>query len=706
VDAAPPEPAPPAPETPPAPLWTTLRPHAWRVLALWVLVLLAYANSFRAGMTLDNATVLLQDTRLQAATSRNVGLIFSEEYWYGNASTNLYRPLTTLSYLFNYSVLGNGPDPAGYHWINFALHAVNILLVYLLGLLIFRQSGLALGLAALWGLHPVLTESVTNIVGRADMLAAFGSLAGLLCYVRSTSARGPRRAAWLAATAVTSAIGIFSKESGVVVLALIPLYDLTFGRGVAWKARIPGYLALLPPAVAFFLCRAAVLETHPIAIVPFCDNPLVGAGFWAARLTAVKVIGKLFALFLWPAALSCDYSYNQIPLFSGRLNWPDVQAVLALVGCLAAVAAAIRWRRNTPLAFFVALWFVALAPTANIAILIGTIMAERFLYLPAVALAGCLVMAIGALARRYTASPSAACRAAGIAVGAICLLYSVRTFTRNADWRDERSLWSSAVQTVPDSFKAHISYGIALIAAGPAESDRSVHEAELGLAILGKLPDDENNSVAYLQAGLCYRGKGDGLPSGGRYWYERARDAMLRGLELDQVAQEYARNLNLARNRGPYLGGQIRLYEELATVYRRLSEPKRAIDILTDGRAINPKPSFSEAMSDAYRQMGDKDGAAIALIEGLVLKPEATELAASLVKVYEDSFRDSCAVSKAAGGSSINMECPLVHDQLCAASRNVAFGYRTRSRIRKADETANTAITQLGCPASLFASPK
>ena len=169
------------PEPPPAPARPALRPHVWRILGLGAVALLAYSNSFPAGMTLDNATVIVQDSRIQAATLPNVRLIFSQEYWYGNATTNLYRPLTTLSYLFNYAILGNGPHPAGYHWVNFALHAVNILLVYLLGLLIFRRADLALALAGVWGLHPALTESVTNIVGRADELAAFGMLAALLC---------------------------------------------------------------------------------------------------------------------------------------------------------------------------------------------------------------------------------------------------------------------------------------------------------------------------------------------------------------------------------------------------------------------------------------------------------------------------------------------------------------------------------------------
>ena len=698
--------APPAPESPSAPVWPALRPHVWRVAGLWALALLAYSNSFRSGMVLDNALAILRDARIHAATARNVGLIFSQEYWYGNVSTNLYRPLTTLSYLFNYSILGNGANPAGYHAINLALHAVNILLVYMLGLLIFRRAGMALGWAALWGLHPVLTESVTNIVGRADELAAFGVLAALLCYVKSATAGGPRKMAWLAAAAISSAIGIFSKESGVVVLAVVPLYDIAFGSGRPWRSRIVGYAALLPGAVAFLYCRAAMLAAHPLTSIPFGDNPLQGAGFWTARLTAVKVAGKLFALFLWPAALSCDYSYNQIPLFSWRLNWEDAQALLALLGCAAAAAIAVRFRRHAAQFFFVMFWFLALAPTANIFILIGSIMAERFLYLPSVALAGCLALGIGALARRFTASPVAAGKAAGIAVGAICLAYSIRTFVRNADWHDEVSLWSGAVRSSPASFKAHASLGIALAGAGPANLDRSVHEADLAIEILRNLPDELNNCVGYQQAALCYRTKGASLPDGGQYWFEKARDTLLRGLEIDREAQERARAIHLAENKGRYLGGQIGLYLELGGVYLQLSQPKLALDILAEGRAINPKPEFSEEMARAYRQMGDQDGTAIALMEGLVLKPEATELAGSLVKVYQEFHPDSCAVGNTAGGSSIDLACPLVHGHLCAASRNVAFDYRRHDLSQKAAATAHTAITEFGCPASLFDSPQ
>ena len=186
--------------------------RALLVSAIIVFAFCAYSNSFHAGFLLDNDPILLKDVRIQEATSAHVQRILTEEYWPLGMS-GLYRPLTTLSYLFNYAILGNGADPSGYHWLNFALHAVNIGLVYLLGLVIFEQLPAALALAAFWGIHPVLTESVTNIVGRADLLGAFGVLAALHAHRKALAAAGGRKALWLGAIALAVAVGMFSKES-------------------------------------------------------------------------------------------------------------------------------------------------------------------------------------------------------------------------------------------------------------------------------------------------------------------------------------------------------------------------------------------------------------------------------------------------------------------------------------------------------------
>jgi tetratricopeptide (TPR) repeat protein len=332
----------------------------------------------------------------------------------------------------------------------------------------------------LWGVHPLLTESVTNIVGRADLLMAFGVLAGLLCYVKSASAPGRARTGWLAAMVAAQTVGLFSKESAAVLPALILLYDLTVGKAGGWRRRVPAYAALVLPFAVFFCMRAAA-HTH-LEIAPL-ENPLAGAGFWTARLTAVKVIGKLAWLFLWPLHLSADYSFNAVPLFGWRFDWEDALALFALAICLAAAFAAVRWRRqNRAASFFVGLFFVAIAPTANLVMPIGSIMAERFLYLGSIGLAGCAVAGLRLLGQRMSRRGITAMRVVRGATVVACLAFAARTYARNLDWRDEYHLWASAVKVSPAAARAHNNLGHALMVLG--RLPESIAEFETALRIL------------------------------------------------------------------------------------------------------------------------------------------------------------------------------------------------------------------------------
>ena len=172
------------------------------VAGLWLLTLTVYSNSFSAPLIFDNAAILLKDPRITAFTPHNIGLIATTEYWYPRSGNGLYRPLTTLSYLFNYAILGNGADPAGYHWVNFLLQGAAVTLLYLLGFAIFRRVLPALALAALWTVHPVLTESITNVVGRADILAGIGVLGALLCHIQAAKATGRSKLYWVGGVAL------------------------------------------------------------------------------------------------------------------------------------------------------------------------------------------------------------------------------------------------------------------------------------------------------------------------------------------------------------------------------------------------------------------------------------------------------------------------------------------------------------------------
>jgi tetratricopeptide (TPR) repeat protein len=178
--------------------------------------------------------------------------------------------------------------------------------------------------------------------------------------------------------------------------------------------------------------------------------------------------------------LSPDYSHEAIPRFHWKLTtWEDGRAVIVLAVCLMVLVLAVRWRRTwKPMFFFVMFFFVALSPTA----LKVPVMGERFLYLPSVGLAGCLVVAVYALGRRLASSWPASPRAAWVAMGIACLALATRTYARNSDWRSELSLWSSAVETVPGDALAHMNLGNALAQMG--RLPEALVEFQIALRIL------------------------------------------------------------------------------------------------------------------------------------------------------------------------------------------------------------------------------
>jgi hypothetical protein len=561
-------------------------------------------------------------------------------------------------------------------------------------------------MAAIWAVHPVLTESVTNIVGRADLLAAFGVLAGLLCYARAITARGRSAIPWHLGVLAASAIAIFSKENGIAVIAAIFLYDMAWRRGSPPRARIVGYLAAALPIAVFLAVRNQVLKGIPLTVVAFTDNSLAGADFWTSRLTAVKVLGKYLWLLLWPARLSCDYSYNQIPLVSWTFgSWEDGQALVSLaVYAAAAVLAVWSFRRSRPAFFFIAFFFAAMAPTANLLFPVGTIMAERVLYLPSVAFAGCLAWAGWRACQRLRSRWPALRVAAPAAVTLVCLAFCGRTFARNFDWLDEYSLWNSAALASPASYRSHEHLAKELAAAPRKAFDAADREAARAVAILEPLPDEQRVAVAYSSAGFCYRVTGESLgANGGDAWYRKAVDVLLQGRAADEAwDREFARQNRLVGNTvGPV--HFLALYLELGRAYRDLGQYQNALDALAADRWSDPKAEIFEEISKTYRAMGDAPQATIALLEGITMGvTEQVQLAAQVVNLYRETAPESCALAGQGESAAINFDCPLVRNQLCLAGRNAAVLYHRMHMDREAVATATSAVRSLGCPADIF----
>jgi hypothetical protein len=685
------------------------RRHALPLLLLWLAALAAYSNSFENPLIFDNDPAIVQDVRVRSLTPANLKALVTEDYWGADRTTGLYRPLTKISYMFDYAVLGSGPQPASYHWINFALHAVNMLLVYLLGLCLLGERRLAIGLAAVWGLHPALTEAVSNVVGRADLLAAFGTLAGLLCHARASVESGWRRGAWLAALAMSAAIGLFSKETAVVLPAAMLLHDLARGRAARWRVRWAGYGAVAVPFLGYFYLRSrmiAALYQADAGSFAFLQSPLLGADWWTARLTAVKVIGEYVGLWLWPARLSCDYSYNQVPLFDWRLASGETWLTLAAVaGCGAALAGAIvSYRAKPALFFFLAFFFVALVPTSNLLLLIGTIMAERFLYMPSIALAALFVVTVFRVGDRPAARRYLGRRAPWVVLGVVCALCAGRTYARNFDWRDNASLWASAVRAAPGSYMTHL--GVATAAMAEAANRESI-DREIGraLAIVRSLPDDRSVPLPYADAGNWYLTRGDLAASGaGGFWYGQALKALERARRIDRALHEELVRRNRTRGKAfPLASPSPDLYLDLGRVYLRLSQPRLAVEALEYGRLLGPRPEYAEELANAYRAEGDDERAAVALHEGLIQTPGYRPLASELISLYRKIDPNGCAVATAGNRATLNFQCPLVRNVSCKAARNVVDLFsKAGGRPADAEQLRHAATDNWGCPAQMF----
>jgi tetratricopeptide (TPR) repeat protein len=388
----------------------------------------------------------------------------------------------------------------------------------------------------------------------------------------------------------------------------------------------------------------------------------------------------------WPQHLSADYSYNQIPLVRWKFNdWQDWQAILSLAVCLAAAGVAIwGFRRARPVFFLIGLTFAALMPTANLLLRIGTIFAERFLYLPAVGLAGLAALALSRICRDRN-------RLLAIA-GVLALVLGVRTWLRNDDWRDDLALFTAVTEDAPNSAKGHYLLGSLLITTDVKLVDQALAQGLRAMEILKPLPDRDTEASAYYIAGMCERIKGDDAadPAARAEWYRKALETLLRARAIDSAERE--------REHGAVLTNNVLVYLELGRVYERMKQRENAISVLRFGRSLHPMPQLSEELSGVYGGMGDMPAAARSLVEGVLLDPAEQRLGAELVSLYRQAFPQSCALQHDAGSTSVDKDCPLVRGQICAGAHNLADAYREAGRPTEAGDVLRAAASNFQCP--------
>ena len=439
---------------------------------LLLLSILPYCNTLRAGFTLDD----WPNVRENPAVTSGIDLteIFATPV---PLLAYLYRPLTILTFALNEAVApGNA---AGFHLANVLLHAAVTLLVYVLALQLF-SGRVALIAAALFAVHPLHTEAVSSIVGRAEVLAALFGLLTLLATGAADTARSLwEKRWWYGCSLLCFSLAVLSKESAVTVLPLVLLYRVTRRAdpviGGMWAEMRSLYW------VPYALCFAVFLFFRFLVIGTFAGVPdqrmspldnVLGFVPWDVRVrSALGILWDYFGLLNVPLVLSADYSYNQVPLLK---SWLSPRCLGGLLVCAAGLLGTLFAR--PPVRFSVAFPFVTLLLTANLFFPIGTVKAERLLYFPSVGWVLLAALVCDRLLRvpRY--------RSAGVAVIMVVVVaFSGRTWLRNADWQDDVALFASTAWTAPQSAKAQYNLGTALQVRGM--QTQAVEQFERALTI-------------------------------------------------------------------------------------------------------------------------------------------------------------------------------------------------------------------------------
>jgi protein O-mannosyl-transferase len=429
-----------------------------RIGLLLAVVALIYGNTLRNEFTMDDGIYVLRNAQV---TQASVQGLFA-----ANKLTNVFRPVTFATLALNWRL--GGARPLGFHLFNLILHAC---VAWLLFLLLDELLGaspqakiVAFAAALIFAVHPLHTEAVASISGRAELLAA-----GFLC------------AAWILhlndqqiPALICFVLALLSKESAVVFLPLLLVGDYARGK---WKPILR--YALFAGMTLLYLGILWKVQGGRFGQVTIAqlDNPLAVIPPQWRILNALRVAWKYAELHFYPAKLSCDYSFNTIPIYMDwRHTLPALLAAMAAIGgWIWAV-----WKRRSGVILAGGIYLGGFAVTANILMPTGTIMGERLAYLPSAGF--CLLAALGwnwLRGRQRTVAVAAA--------AAIIAAFGMRTMVRNLDWKDNMSLYSAGVRVSPGSAKMHGNLGSEYQAA--VEWDLAASEYETALRINPDYPD-------------------------------------------------------------------------------------------------------------------------------------------------------------------------------------------------------------------------
>jgi protein O-mannosyl-transferase len=494
-------PTPPAPQPPRVPQNAKLKtqnpppqyaPSFWReyrlpILIVAILSFILYAQSMRFDYALDDLMVIQKNQFTQKGFA-GIGDIFRYESfrgYFGEQKQLLegdrYRPLSIATFAAEVSLFGAGAKGVS-HFLNILLYILSNILLYRVLLFLFpvdkpvekpengfknvdnsknteggknSLSSLTAQLltvpflaTALFAVHPLHVEVVANIKGRDEILALMGELGALYCTFRYLESSHTK---FLWGAFVAFLVGIFSKESAITFLAIVPLTAHFFTKATN-SDKLKVTLPILAGTVIYLLARLNAIGylLDNKVVTDLMNNPFYGMTAGERLATTFYTLLIYMKLHILPHPLTHDYYPFHIP----KMNWSDWQILLSLaIHAVLGVVILRGWQQRSVWAYAAAFYVLALSIVSNLVVSVGTFMNERFVYHASIGF--CLAAAYFLIKKLPNK--------VGLAVAAVLLIgFSAKTMLRVPDWFDGNSLNAAAIQVSPNSARANCFYGISL----------------------------------------------------------------------------------------------------------------------------------------------------------------------------------------------------------------------------------------------------
>ena len=369
----------------------------------------------------------------------------------------------------------------GYHLVNNGLHIANTILLFLILETLFKKRQLSFLTGLVFLIHPLQTEAVTYVSGLADLLSTFFIFLGILFYFRyreSFRHNHPRPAAnyWL--TLVCYAAAMLSKDTAVIMPAMIALTDFFYLRGAMdnhtasdtatrlltqpihgpaghqnWdliKQQLVKVVKSIWPFFAiaglYFLLRAGPLNFSDTLNV-YGEANIFTQNFGVRLLAFFRAAVIYFQLLFWPNNLHMERSFN-IP---HGLFFPDVMFGGALI--IGLIIAAFWSIKKYPVISFGIFWFfIRLFPNSNLLFPNSGLIYEHWMYMPIIGiwliifwlLFNVISDPIGdPKKKRYIWIPAL------VGMTILFVFFGQKTIARNNDWQDPITFYNQTSKYSP-----------------------------------------------------------------------------------------------------------------------------------------------------------------------------------------------------------------------------------------------------------------